>query len=190
MAILKGILCNCPGKKIVFIFILTLFFFSIEVFLDFTCENEPFARPKKLESADPGNCISCHGKEKVLPKDHVITKNMGLRQCEMCHRPKGYKGKTLAKNIRRNMPLGHIHLLNGIKCLDCHIKGKDYGEVKKERCFLCHEGYKKIIEQTMKIEPNPHSSHYGEIDCDLCHHQHRRSEDYCKQCHDFKYIVP
>jgi cytochrome c oxidase cbb3-type subunit 3 len=33
--------------------------------------------------------------------------------------------------------------------------------------------------------PNPHTSpHYGtELDCNLCHRQHAKSENYCAQCH-------
>ncbi|MBW2098891.1 MAG: cytochrome c3 family protein [Deltaproteobacteria bacterium] len=35
------------------------------------------------------------------------------------------------------------------------------------------------------MDPNPHNSpHYGaDLDCNFCHHQHSKSENFCAQCH-------
>jgi hypothetical protein len=30
----------------------------------------------------------------------------------------------------------------------------------------------------------------GDLDCGLCHHQHSKSENFCSQCHGWKYLVP
>jgi hypothetical protein len=40
---------------------------------------------------------------------------------------------------------------------------------------------------------NPHENrHYGtEADCNLCHHQHKKSENFCLPCHQrFDFVVP
>jgi hypothetical protein len=51
----------------------------------------------------------------------------------------------------------------------------------------------KVSEKTSKMKPtNPHNSpHYGKkADCNLCHHQHEASENYCSTCHKFEFKVP
>jgi nitrate/TMAO reductase-like tetraheme cytochrome c subunit len=51
-------------------------------------------------------------------------------------------------------------------CLDCH----DFDEVKV-----------KILESI--VVANPHESHYGDMNCSICHRMHERSELLCAQCH-------
>jgi len=49
------------------------------------------------------------------------------------------------------------------------------------------------LQQEAGVKPsNPHTSpHYGmSLDCNLCHHQHAKSENYCSQCHKFDFKVP
>jgi hypothetical protein len=109
----------------------------------------------------------------------------------------------------------HAHAQYDIACLDCHeptleqqidelivyVQG-DYeiplGELKypKESCYGCHEhgSYEQIVEMTAHLEEevggNPHNSHYGEMECRLCHKMHEESEDYCSQCHAWGWEVP
>ena len=51
----------------------------------------------------------------------------------------------------------------------------------KESCYECHEhgSYEEIVEMTAELEEtvgaNPHASHYGEMDCRLCHQMHKES---------------
>ena len=40
-----------------------------------------------------------------------------------------------------------------------------------------------LAEATGDEELNPHDSHYGEMECRLCHKMHKPSELYCTQCH-------
>jgi len=102
-----------------------------------------------------------------------------------------------------------------IECLDCHVPTLeqqvhelvvyvqgDYeiplSELKypKESCYECHEHgtYEEIVEMTAELEEtvgaNPHASHYGEMECRLCHKMHKESEDYCAQCHAWGWQVP
>jgi len=62
-------------------------------------------------------------------------------------------------------------------------------EFPAEFCFDCHEpnehtSYEQVIQLTADLELNPHDSHLGELDCDICHSMHGLSEDHCAECHD------
>lgn len=148
------------------------------------------AEPVRLENAEPGDCAACHSTKKVLPNDHVITTKMKIAQCKLCHRKNADTEEGLASSIRGKMPLSHTHYLAGIKCTDCHGKNRTAEAITIEKCFSCHKSYETLITKTAKTKPNPHKGHYGETNCDLCHHQHYKSENFCAQCHFFQYVVP
>jgi len=101
--------------------------------------------------------------------------------------------------------LAYAHAEENVTCLECHeptiqqqmdegIKfvKNDYENPLEERefdqewCLRCHEhgSYEELIQRTEELELNPHDSHYGEMECSICHKVHRGSEDYCAQCHD------
>lgn len=145
-----------------------------------------FAAPKKVSTAKPGDCAVCHAGEKVLPPDHTDTKQMNRAGCLPCHQ-KTDKGSLLAK-----MPGSHTHNLAGVTCEKCHGKVQKQKAVEMEKCITCHNPA-KLVEKTAKVKPeNPHTSpHYGDsLDCNLCHHQHGKSENYCNQCHKLDFVVP
>ncbi len=109
----------------------------------------------------------------------------------------------------------YAHAEYDITCLDCHVptleqqvhelvvyvKG-DYQiplremRYPKESCYECHEHgtYQQIVEMTADLEEtvgaNPHASHYGDLECRLCHKMHKESVDYCAQCHAWGFEVP
>lgn len=143
------------------------------------------AKPKKSETAAPGDCSACHSNEKILPADHVNTKKMTSTECAECH-------KNDSKSLRVKIPLSHTHQLSGVDCDDCHETAKPAKPLKTAECLFCHGSYNEVVEGTAKLDPNPHNSpHYGkELDCDLCHHQHSKSENFCAQCHEWELIVP
>jgi cytochrome c nitrite reductase small subunit len=127
--------------------------------------------------------------------------------CAICHVVKPYYESWTASDY-----LDYNHAQAGVLCKDCHdasieesvqelvvyVKG-DYEDPLKERkfskewCFRCHEheSFEEIIKLTCYLEEkagaNPHDSHYGEMECRLCHKIHRASEDYCAQCHFFEW---
>ncbi|MCE5273602.1 MAG: cytochrome c3 family protein, partial [Deltaproteobacteria bacterium] len=145
------------------------------------------AAPKNLPKAKAGDCAACHGTEKPLPQGHPDTKAMNYDGCKACH-PKGGE-KTLAGKL----PLSHQHQLAGVNCEKCHGKTKKPENVKMKVCVDCHGSPDKLAEKTAQVKPaNPHNSpHYGpSADCTLCHHQHKKSEDYCAQCHQFNFKLP
>lgn len=85
------------------------------------------------------------------------------------------------------------HAAAGVKCEACH--GADRQNPKTPDisvCAGCHN-IDGLVEKTSKAKPaNPHvSPHYNkELECTNCHHMHSQSEDFCAQCHNFKYQVP
>jgi len=143
------------------------------------------AVPKKIINAKPGYCIQCH-ENKVLPDGHKDTEKMGLKDCIICH------NSTKKGNLKTKLTGSHFHMLSGIGCDDCHGNNEIKNSVEYDKCINCHD-VDKLVEKTKNLKPeNPHTSpHYGKnLDCNLCHHQHSKSENYCNQCHNFNFIVP
>jgi len=101
----------------------------------------------------------------------------------------------------------YAHAIEDVTCLECHVPTLDQQvnelvvymqgdyeipleelEYPMDFCFDCHEpndhtSYEEVVELTADLELNPHGSHLGEIECDICHKMHGVSVDYCAQCH-------
>ncbi len=145
-----------------------------------------WAAPKQVAKAKAGDCATCHGKDKILPDSHPDTKSMDWKVCKACH-------KEGNMDLAGKLPGSHIHQLSGINCASCHGKTKKQEALKMDKCVSCHGSTEKLAEKTEKVKPsNPHTSpHYGTtLDCNLCHRQHAKSENFCAQCHSFKFRVP
>jgi len=122
--------------------------------------------------------------------------------CATCHIMQPYLDSLQASDFG-----AYAHAVEDVACLDCHeptvqqqvdelvvyMQG-DFAVPLEERqfqnefCFDCHlpnehTSYEQVIQLTAELELNPHDSHLGELDCDLCHKMHGLSEDYCAQCH-------
>ncbi|HNY64598.1 MAG TPA: cytochrome c3 family protein [Deltaproteobacteria bacterium] len=142
--------------------------------------------PKRLSNAQPGDCLACHaGGKKVLPDKHLSTKGMSFKDCMPCHE----KDEV---SLRSKLPSSHVHTLSGISCQACHGKKTPFAKMKYKDCLTCHstETLAKAPARGHFL-PNPHNSHYGtDVDCSLCHFQHKKSENMCTQCHDFKNVTP
>lgn len=132
-----------------------------------------------------GDCAACHGEKRKLPPNHPDTRKMSLAECKKCHTEQGNRltGKLL---------MSHVHRLAGLACTDCH-EGKKKPTAKSvptAKCLSCHTNYEHLAALTEKVDPNPHKSHLGPIDCGNCHHQHTVSANYCGQCHSWPLDVP
>nr|WP_320133422.1 cytochrome c3 family protein [uncultured Holophaga sp.] len=94
--------------------------------------------------------------------------------------------KTMAKLATR-------HTAHGLDCATCHGKTKKPGAVDMEKCLECHDN-QELATKTADLKPtNPHNTrHYGIwADCNLCHHEHKVSENHCLGCHPtFNFKVP
>ncbi len=146
---------------------------------------EPSQKVRRPENVPIGDCKACHEAAVPRPADHKETKDMELADCTSCH----------AKGTREfwtKLPLGHIHGLNGVGCRECHEATGDPKPVETKKCLGCHGGIEKVAALTAKLDPDPHKSpHYGtELDCELCHHQHAKSDNFCSQCHSWELRVP
>ena len=42
------------------------------------------------------------------------------------------------------------------------------GYVVKEQCKACHGDYSKLAKMTENLDPNPHHSHLGDVNCTDC----------------------
>jgi hypothetical protein len=157
------------------------------VFLVFSLVQVLHAAPKRQQSkAKGGDCAACHRKEKKLPDEHPNTKANNLEACKECHTKDNV-------DLTGKLPGSHIHRLANVDCKKCHGKTKKPHALSMEQCVACHGNTAKLAEKTKSLKPaNPHASpHYGtELDCNLCHHQHAKSENYCAQCHKFDFKIP
>jgi fumarate reductase flavoprotein subunit len=74
------------------------------------------------------------------------------------------------------------HLARGLVCEQCHGSGEKK-PVTKEQCLLCHVSYARVAKRTKNLDPNPHDSHQGEIECNKCHSGHKADASFCGTCH-------
>ncbi|MFU0841067.1 MAG: Cytochrom-c3-2 domain-containing protein [Burkholderia sp.] len=88
--------------------------------------------------------------------------------------------------------LADRHVAKGVKCEACHTpdhKIKQQGDY--EICVSCHGDYDAMIKKTEgRYEVNPHAQHEGALPCTECHKGHKKSVNYCGQCHSYEYNVP
>ena len=78
------------------------------------------------------------------------------------------------------------HIKIGVNCDSCHEAAKVAAgaEVGTAKCLSCHGPYEKLAKRTETMILNPHANpHYGDLDCNVCHHGHRTDENYCGSCH-------
>jgi len=141
---------------------------------------------KLLPDAKATDCVACHAAHDPLPSAHPPIAGKTLTDCHACHAPGS------AQDLTGVMPLFHSHLLSGLTCKSCHSDPAKAEPVEASTCMGYHDP-EKVAAATANVKPtNPHDSpHYGKTaDCDLCHHQHEKSENYCAQCHQFNFKVP
>lgn len=86
--------------------------------------------------------------------------------------------------------LGDKHKNRGLDCSGCHKEDPPKQNVPMAVCLGCHGDYPKVAAQTNKLDPNPHDSHLGGIDCEKCHHAHKPSVNACTDCHLMDMKVP
>jgi hypothetical protein len=103
----------------------------------------------------------------------------------------GINAESMAK--KQTVLLDVFHANNDVTCADCHGDDEQRKVVPMIKCKECHDTT-ELAEKTAHGKPtNPHKNrHYStEADCNLCHHQHKKSNNFCLPCHNrFDFIVP
>jgi len=101
-----------------------------------------------------------------------------------------YAASTAKKQV---VALDAYHAKMDVTCADCHGDENQRHAVPVIKCLECHDTT-ELAEKTANVKPtNPHKNrHYStEADCNLCHHQHKKSENFCLPCHArFDFVVP
>ena len=62
------------------------------------------------------------------------------------------------------------------------------GWATKGQCLQCHQSYDALAEKTKNLEPNPHKSHLGAVNCVECHKADKPSKQpelMCNSCNNF-----
>lgn len=60
------------------------------------------------------------------------------------------------------------------------------GYVTKQACKQCHGDYDKLAKMTANLDPNPHHSHLGDVNCTDCHKPDlAKPQIVCNDCHKF-----
>lgn len=60
------------------------------------------------------------------------------------------------------------------------------GWAKKDTCMGCHGTYADLAKKTENLEPNPHFSHLGSVNCQECHKgDQAKPQLMCNSCHKF-----
>jgi hypothetical protein len=79
------------------------------------------------------------------------------------------------------------HIKTGLNCDGCHESANVAAgtQVGMAKCLSCHGPYEKLAKRTESLILNWHANpHYGELDCNECHHGHKADENTCRTCHN------
>jgi fumarate reductase flavoprotein subunit len=165
-----------------------------------------------VKNDDLRSCLTCHRPfDAVIHFAHYSTEGL-VENCWSCHRTDdnavfgligldNKEGTKVEKELVEKMApyflswgssdyLDHKHANNGTDCRSCHEADFPDTRASMDQCLNCHSSYEQLAELTSGLEPNPHSSHYEDLRCTVCHKAHQASELYCNKCHEFEMTVP
>jgi Nitrate/TMAO reductases, membrane-bound tetraheme cytochrome c subunit len=129
--------------------------------------------------------------------------------CTACHIMQPYYQSWQSSDL-----LANKHAAAGVTCHQCHessisiqaeeglkfvtgdyktpLDKREFGT--REFCLKCHSDsggattFEEAQTKTNFGESNPHDSHNGEQDCNLCHNMHQQSQVMCAECHTFNWM--
>ncbi|MGI6428757.1 MAG: cytochrome c3 family protein [Syntrophomonadaceae bacterium] len=130
--------------------------------------------------------------------------------CGTCHLVRPYY-----QSWHEGALLDNKHAQEDVRCQDCHIRSipekameginfitgnytlplEGGTEIDRRFCLECHspegEGssWDEIRVATNYEESNPHDSHHGEQECNICHNMHEKSYAFCSDCHIFDWLA-
>lgn len=95
-----------------------------------------------------------------------------------------------ASATRPRALLADQHKMKDVDCADCHVEKPPARAASTATCLSCHGKTQDKLAAATHVEPNPHASHQGPQECNVCHRAHKRSVDQCSQCHVTSWTVP
>lgn len=96
---------------------------------------------------------------------------------------------NINKDFSQKMfPLNGLHKKLDLKCNDCHLENDTtkYSSAMNISCKKCHGDYSELSDYTSGLGHNNNihaSPHYEDLDCDMCHKSHKKSQNICINCH-------
>ncbi len=136
-------------------------------------------------SENPAFCSTCHIMEPYYEswadnETHLLASKHAAEDvdCHQCHEPDiatQLNELYLYTTKQYQVPLEKREFTREF-CLDCHSEdggASTYDEAKAATDFK---------------ESNPHDSHNGELECNVCHNMHQPSKILCADCHIFNWI--
>ncbi len=111
-----------------------------------------------------GDCWSCHliDEEGILKVLGAGGENRTKMEKDMTEEFSPYFHSWATSQY-----LDHRHAQEKIRCGHCHKTLSAEEEFPMEKCVECHGGYQHVATLTKDVEPNPHDSHLGNIECTL-----------------------
>jgi len=177
-----------------------------------TCHGEEQVLPTghvDTKNMKLAQCVICHKKDTPKNKELLgkgLPPSLQVPECtlekaiyNLYHKKKVVTNKWVTASLRGRMPLDHTHWLSlsSAMCTFCHethgTKLEEPEPLTTEKCLSCHGSFQEMAARTasMHFGYNPHDSHYKELDCYVCHYMHSKSENFCAECHEFKFdIIP
>lgn len=146
-----------------FFFALVLLFLAVSTM---ACQSQPVATPlPPLPTVDPAA---------VKPTATAAPKVEATKPPVVVAKPGAVK---TVEEIMRTAPASPFmdgkHVSKGLQCIACHTAMPPRNAPDTKTCLSCHKGsYTAMAEVTAKVNPNPHTSHEGEIPCVECHKGH------------------
>lgn len=136
-------------------------------------------------SENPAFCASCHIMEPYYEswydsESHLLASRHATEDvdCHQCHEP------TIATQLNELF-------LFVTKQYKVPLEKRDFD---RDFCFECHTEnggattWEEAILATDYAESNPHDSHNGLLECNVCHNMHQPSQAFCAECHIFNWL--
>jgi len=127
-------------------------------------------------SSNPAVCGTCHVMDKYLDSyNHegllANTHKEAALVCKDCHHA------TLIESMREAFVFATGDYSYPF------AEREEFGSAKS--CLgECHGEMEDVVALTAELEEyNPHDSHLGEMECNMCHKMHRPSVSFCADCH-------
>lgn len=150
-------------------------------------------------------CLVLVAASAVFATLHLRQRVQNPEYCAGCHVMAPYYASWQSSEFT-----AHMHAQLGLTCQECHPRTVQDGlrelvsnathhfdvplkdnSPRAETCLRCHGSYEILAARTrnligpdgFSLGRNPHDSHWGKLDCGICHKMHKSAVDFCARCH-------